>query len=219
MQAIFGGHAEPAPIPMGLSWSFKDVGFKPTPEMSYPYDPARAKKLLADAGLAQRLPARRLRLPAPRASRGQGVRRRRWPATGRRSGVKTKLIPVDYPAFRKNWVDRKTPGVDRLLQHRQPDWIGAYALLEKMAYSPSQAERHRERPRDRRHDRAGHEADGPAEDQHADAQHLHAAAQRAPRRCRSRTCTRPYATSKTLGKWNPGTVMYDLFLDDLAASK
>ena len=28
-----------------------------------------------------------------------------------------------------------------------------------------------------------------------------------------------YATSKTLGKWNPGTVMYDLFFDQLAASK
>ena len=29
----------------------------------------------------------------------------------------------------------------------------------------------------------------------------------------------PYATSKTLGKWNPGTVMYDFFLDDLASGK
>jgi hypothetical protein len=28
-----------------------------------------------------------------------------------------------------------------------------------------------------------------------------------------------YATSKTLGKWTPGTVMYDLFLDNLAAGK
>ena len=27
----------------------------------------------------------------------------------------------------------------------------------------------------------------------------------------------PYATSKTLGKWNPGTVMYDLFFDELAS--
>ena len=26
----------------------------------------------------------------------------------------------------------------------------------------------------------------------------------------------PYATSMTLGKWNPGTVMYDLFIDELA---
>src|SRR5713226_5436397 len=49
-QAIFGGYAEPAAIPMGLSWAFKDVGFKVTPDMAYPYDPARAKKLLADAG-------------------------------------------------------------------------------------------------------------------------------------------------------------------------
>jgi hypothetical protein len=29
----------------------------------------------------------------------------------------------------------------------------------------------------------------------------------------------PYATSKTLPKWNPGSVMYDLFIDQLAASK
>src|SRR3989442_4191038 len=51
-QSIFGGYAEPAAIPMGLSWSFKEVGFKVTPEMAYPYDVARAKKLLADAGYA-----------------------------------------------------------------------------------------------------------------------------------------------------------------------
>jgi ABC-type transport system substrate-binding protein len=30
-QSIFGGYAEPAAIPMGLSWSFKEVGFKVTP--------------------------------------------------------------------------------------------------------------------------------------------------------------------------------------------
>jgi ABC-type transport system substrate-binding protein len=29
----------------------------------------------------------------------------------------------------------------------------------------------------------------------------------------------PYAASKTLGKWNPGTVMYDFFLDELASSR
>src|SRR5437016_3866875 len=49
-QSIFAGKADPATIPMGLSWSFKDIGFKVTPEMAYPYDPARAKKLLADTG-------------------------------------------------------------------------------------------------------------------------------------------------------------------------
>jgi peptide/nickel transport system substrate-binding protein len=51
IQGIFGGLADPAPIPLGLSWAFKDVGFKPTQEMHYTYDPARAKKLLAEAGL------------------------------------------------------------------------------------------------------------------------------------------------------------------------
>src|ERR1700704_3184270 len=51
-QSIFAGKADPAAVPLGLSWSFKDIGFKVTPEMTYPYDPARAKKLLADAGLA-----------------------------------------------------------------------------------------------------------------------------------------------------------------------
>ena len=29
----------------------------------------------------------------------------------------------------------------------------------------------------------------------------------------------PYATSKKLGKWNTGSVMYDLFLDELASGK
>jgi hypothetical protein len=29
----------------------------------------------------------------------------------------------------------------------------------------------------------------------------------------------PYATSKTLGKWNVGSVMYDLFFDVLASGK
>jgi DNA-binding transcriptional regulator YbjK len=28
-----------------------------------------------------------------------------------------------------------------------------------------------------------------------------------------------YATAKTLGKWNPGAVMYDLFIDQLASGK
>ena len=49
-QSVFAGKAEPAAVPLGLSWSFKDIGFKVTPEMVYPYDPARAKKLLAEAG-------------------------------------------------------------------------------------------------------------------------------------------------------------------------
>ena len=55
-QSVFAGKADPAPIPLGLSWSFKEIGLKVTPEMLYPYDPARAKKLLADAGFASGFP-------------------------------------------------------------------------------------------------------------------------------------------------------------------
>src|SRR2546428_8755725 len=55
-QSIFAGKADPAAIPLGLSWSFKDINFKVTPEMAYPYDPARAKKLLADAGVGAGFP-------------------------------------------------------------------------------------------------------------------------------------------------------------------
>src|ERR1700730_5377867 len=37
-QAIFAGKADAAAVPLGLSWSFKEIGFKVTPEMAYPYD-------------------------------------------------------------------------------------------------------------------------------------------------------------------------------------
>ena len=105
--------------------------------MTYPYDP----------GARQEAPGRRR--PSAAASRSTSTptsfpgcpraRRspRRWPATGRRSAIKTKLIPVDYPAFRKNWVDRKTPGAVGYFNIANRDWIGTYALLEKQAYSPS----------------------------------------------------------------------------------
>ena len=82
--AIFAGKADPAAVPLGLSWSFKDVGFKVTPEMAYPYDPARAKKLLADAGVA----SGSTWTSTPTSSRGSPRARpwpRRWRATGRRS--------------------------------------------------------------------------------------------------------------------------------------
>src|SRR5947199_375068 len=52
-------------------------------------------------------------------------------------GVKSRLIPVDYPAFRKMWVDRKAPGAVGYYNVANRDWIGAYAFLEKQGYTPS----------------------------------------------------------------------------------
>ena len=55
-QSIFGGYADPAYVPLGLTWAYRDIGFKVTPDMQYAYDPARAKKLLAEAGFASGFP-------------------------------------------------------------------------------------------------------------------------------------------------------------------
>jgi len=102
-QSIFGGYAEPAAIPMGLSWSFKEVGFKVTPDMAYAYDPPRAKKLLADAGLGAGFTLDVYAFQLPGLPEGKSFAEAvagYW----EKIGVKSKLIPVDYPAFRKMWL-------------------------------------------------------------------------------------------------------------------
>jgi peptide/nickel transport system substrate-binding protein len=216
-QGIFAGRAEPAAIPMGLSWSFRDIGFKVTPEMGYPYDPSRAKKLLADAGhpngfaldiYAYQLPG----LPEGKAF-AEAVA-----GYWEKIGIKPKLIPVDYPAFRKLWVDRKVPTAVGYYNIANRNWIGTYALLEKMAYSPS-------KPNDTANDP---EIDGMIAQvmRQTDREKINTLMRNVYARLRSEHygvpvvyLHSPYATSKTLGKWNPGSVMYDLFLDDLASGK
>ena len=125
---------------------------------------------------------------------------------------------MDYPAFRKNWVDRKTPGSMGYYNIANRDWIGTYALLEKQAYSPS-------KPNDTVNDP---EIDGMIAQviKQTDREKINALMRNIFTRLRSEHygmpivyLHSPYATSKTLGKWNPGTVMYDLFFDELASSK
>jgi len=216
-QAIFAGHADPAAIPLGLSWSFRDIGFKVTPEMVYPYDPARAKKLLAEAGLAGGFPLDVYAFQLPGLPEGKAFAEAvagYW----EKVGVKPKLIPVDYPAFRKQWVDRKAPGAVGYYNIANRDWIGTYALLDKMAYGPSKLN-------DTVNDA---EVDGMLAQvmRQTDRDKINTLMRNVYTRIRSEHYGVPvvylhsaYATSKTLGKWNPGTVMYDLFIDHLAASK
>ncbi len=216
-QSIFAGKADPAAIPLGLSWSFKDIGFKVTPEMTYPFDPARAKKLLADAGQAGgfNLDVYAYQLPGlPEGKAFAEAVAGYW----EQIGIKTKVIPVDYPAFRKNWVDRKTPGAIGYFNIANRDWIGTYALLEKQAYGPSKAN-------DTVNDA---EVDGMIAQvmRQTDREKINTLMRNIYTRIRSEHYGVPvvylhsaYATSKTLGKWNPGTVMYDLFFDQLASSK
>jgi peptide/nickel transport system substrate-binding protein len=216
-QSIFAGRAEAAAIPMGLSWSFRDIGFKVTPEMAYPYDPARAKKLLADAGHPNGFALDVYAFQLPGLPEGKAFAEAiagYW----EKIGIKPKLIPVDYPAFRKLWVDRKIPGAIGYYNIANRNWIGTYALLEKMAYSPS-------KPNDTANDP---EIDGMIAQvmKQTDREKINALMRSIYARLRSEHygvpvvyLHSPYATSKTLGKWNPGSVMYDLFFDELASSK
>ena len=216
-QAIFAGKAEPASIPLGLSWSFRDIGFKVSPEMVYPYDPARAKKLLADAGFAGGFSQELYAFQLPGLPEGKAFAEAvsgYW----QKIGIKTKIVPLDYPGFRKLWVDRKVPGAMGYYNIANRDWIGAYALLEKMAYTPSKAN----------DTVADAEIDGMIAQvmRQTDREKINALMRNIFTRLRSEHygvpvvyLHSPYATSKTLGKWNPGSVMYDLFFDQLASGK
>jgi peptide/nickel transport system substrate-binding protein len=216
-QSIFGGYAEPAAIPMGLTWAFKDVGFKVTPDMTYAYDPPRAKKLLADAGHAGGFTLDVYAFQLPGLPEGKAFAEAvagYW----EKIGVKSKLIPVDYPAFRKVWVDRKAPGAVGYYNIANRDWIGAYALLEKQGYTPSKLNDTVNDP----------EVDGMIAQvmRQTDREKINTLMRNIFTRLRSEHSGvpvvyvhSPYAASKTLGKWNPGSVMYDLFLDQLAATK
>jgi peptide/nickel transport system substrate-binding protein len=216
-QSIFGGRAEPAAIPFGLSWSFKDVGFKVTPEMAYPYDPARAKKLLAEAGLPNGFPLDMHAFQLPGFPEGKAFAEAvsgYW----EKIGVKPKLIPVDYPAFRKLWVDRKAPGATGYYNIANRDWIGTYALLEKQAYTPSKMT----------DTVADTEVDGMIAQvmRQTDQEKINSLMRNIFTRLRSEHygvpvvyIHSPYAASKKLGKWNPGNVMYDLYIDELASGK
>jgi peptide/nickel transport system substrate-binding protein len=213
-QSIFGGRAEPAAIPFGLTWSWRDIGFKVTPEMQYAYDPARAKKLLADAGHPNGFPLDLYAFQLPGLPEGKAFAEAvagYW----EKIGVKPKLIPVDYPAFRKLWVDRKVPGAMGYYNIANRDWIGTYALLEKQAYTPSKLNDTVNDP----------EIDGMIAQvlRQTDQTKINALMRNIFTRLRSEhygvpvvNIHSPYATSKTLGKWNPGSVMYDLYIDELA---
>ena len=215
-ETVFAGLAEPGPIPYGLTWSFPDVGFKVTPELGYPYDPARARKLLAEAGypngfstemFAYRLPG----LPEGRAM-AEAVA-----GYWEKIGVQTKLVPLDYPAFRKKWFDRSAPGALGYYNMANRNWIGTYALIEKYV-NPKEKTAAVHDPE--------LESMIAAVTRQTDQAKVDALMRNIFTRLRTESLGiplvslhTPYATAKKIASWNPGSIMYDLNLDELVASK
>ena len=131
------------------------------------------------------------------------------------------LLPGDAEPRRvtgKAWFDRQAPGAIGYFNIANRDWIGTYAFLEKQAYSQS-------KPSDTVNDP---EVDGMIAQvmRQTDREKINALMRNVYTRIRSEHYGIPvvylhsaYATSKTLGKWNVGSVMYDLFFDQLAATK
>ncbi len=214
---IFGGKAEPAAIPFGLTWTLRDVKFKGDGNSEYPFDPARAKKLLAEAGYPGGFPISIFAYQLPGLAEGREMAE----AIGgywQKIGVQPKLIPVDYPAFRKQWVDRTAPGAVGYYNLPNRDWIGSYTLLEKFAYTPS-------KPTDTVGD-AEIDAMLNAVLRETDREKINGLLRRIFARLRSEHygiplvhLHTPYVTSKRIPRWNPGSVMLDLNIDDLVSQR
>jgi peptide/nickel transport system substrate-binding protein len=214
-QTIFGGYAEVASLPWGLSWAFPGIGLKPTPDMAYPYDPARAKKLLADAGFAKGYTQELFAYQLPGFSEGKALSEA-LAGYWEKVGVTTKLIPVDYSAFRKKWLDNSQPGALGFYNLANRDWVGAYALIEKYAGKSKTATI------------KDAEVTGIIEQvmKQTDQERVNALMRNLFTRLRGESLgfplvylNTPYASSKKVSSWNPGAVMYDMNIEELAASK
>ena len=215
-ETVFGGQASPAAVPFGLSWSFPEIKFKITPEMVYAHDPGRAKRLLADAGYANGFPIDIFAFQLPGFPEGRAMAEAiagYW----QHVGLKPRLIPVDYPAFRKQWFDRTAPGALGYYNIANRDWIGTYALIDKYAAPTAKSASIRDPELDSLMDAVIHQAD---------REKTYALMRSIFNRLRSEHLGlpivyyhTPYATSKRVPRWNPGAIMYELNVDELLAGK
>lgn len=211
---MFSGAARPAYIPLGFSWSFPEIGLEVTPDLRYSFDPAGAKRRLAEAGFPNGFPMTIYTAPLPGFPQSRSLAEAIAGYWGE-IGVATKVIPVDYAAFRKAWLDRSAPGALLCYNQANRNAYGAYAALDKFG--------HFERPTGFMHDpevarlltAIGSELDSTARNELMRQVFLRMRAESLD--VPLLDTDTPYAAAKSLPTWDPGAVMYDLNLDELVA--
>lgn len=214
LDTLFHGMGEIVPIPFGLSWTLKEIGYQVSEQDYYPYDPQRARQLLAEAGYASGFTLDFHAFLVPGLPEGRAFAEA-IAGSWEKLGIKSRIVPVDYAAFRKKWIDKQIPGAPGYFNIANRGWVGTLALLEKQAYSPAVMTT----VKDAQNDTAIKDLLTATTDE-ARAFGL---LRDVFKRLRSEHYAiplfdihAPYAVSQKAVGWHAGTVMYDFHLDELA---
>ena len=216
ISTIYGDYGTPASISWALSWGFPEIKFKVNPEHVYAYDPARAKKLLADAGFPNGFPVQIYSYQLPGFPEGR-AHAEALAGYWQKVGLQPKLVPVDYPAFRKTWIERSAPGSVGCFNVANRDWIGTYAILDKYVSPAARTATVEDPELTKMMEAVAFQAD---------PDKAHGLMRNILNRMRTEHhgmpivyLHTPYAVSKRVGKWNPGSVMYELNLEEIVGGK
>jgi peptide/nickel transport system substrate-binding protein len=217
LDTLFNGMGEIVPMPYGLSWTLKEIGYRIGEQEHYSYDPKRAQQLLADAGYPNGFSFDFHSFLLPGFPEGRAFAEAiagYW----EKIGIKSRLVPVDYGAFRKKWIDKQIPGTPGYYNIANRSWVSTLALLEKQAYGPAVMTT----VKDEHNDAAIKEILTATTDEAK----AFALLREVFKRLRSEHYAiplfdvhTPYAVSKKAVGWNAGTIMYDFNLDEFARAR
>ena len=212
IESVFAGMAEPGAVPYAMASAMRDVKFRITSEHTYPYDPARAKRLLAEAGYASGFGMELYAYQLPGLPEGRTMAEA-LAGYWHKIGVQTSLVPVDYVAFRQKWFDRSAPGALGYYNQSNRDWLGTFAMIDKWTNPTAKTAAIRDAELDKLVGAVLAETD---------REKVNGLMRSIFQRLRSEHLGIPlvylhnaYATSKKITRWNPGAVMYDLNIDEL----